>query len=313
MSIYITIDGGTTNTRVSLVVDYALKDILKISRGARSGIDDKDGLKAAIKEGIDEILSRNNITESDICRILASGMITSEFGLCPLPHTTVPAGIEELHNTMHEVVMEEISTLPIVFVRGVKTDCESLESADMMRGEETELMGILDGDAEECVYVLPGSHSKIIHTDGGRITDFATMLTGEMIASLSQNTILKDAVDLSCTDVDEEYLLKGYFCCENKGINEALFKTRILKNIFGCNREQTYSFFLGVVLQGEIDSLVKCGGEKIVLGGKSQIKNAMNVILKNVTEKKVVCLSDDAVDNSTSMGLIKIYEYNHRH
>ena len=59
---------------------------------------------------------------------------------------------------------------------------------------------------EEEKYVLPGSHSKLIHVDGaGRIVDFTTMLTGEMIAALSQNTILKDAVYLAGTRLDESW------------------------------------------------------------------------------------------------------------
>ncbi|MEE1049204.1 MAG: 2-dehydro-3-deoxygalactonokinase, partial [Clostridia bacterium] len=183
-------------------------------------------------------------------------------------------------------------------------------TADMMRGEETELMGIMSDDDGECAYILPGSHSKIIYTDSkGRIESFSTMLTGEMIASISQNTILKDAVDLSVSDMDEEYLMKGYTYCKNKGINEALFKTRVLKNLFGCNKEQTYSYFLGVILYNEIAQVIASGAGKIIIGGKSQIKSAMAYILKKVSDKKVICLDDEKVDMSTSLGMIKVYEY----
>lgn len=307
---YITIDGGTTNTRICLVADYKIKDTVKLSVGARFGIDDNVGLKAAIKSGIDKILSDNNMTPEDICRILASGMITSEFGLYKLDHIITPAGIEELHNSMCEVKIDEISDLPIVFIRGVKTGCETLASSDMMRGEETELMGIISDTDGECVYILPGSHSKIIYTDkDGRINHFSTMLTGEMIAALSQNTILKDAVDLSVSDIETEYLIKGFEYCRERGINDALFKTRVLKNLFGCTKEQTYSFFIGIVLCGEIEQVAQSSAGKVIIGGKAQIRNAMAVILENVTDKQIVCLDDNAVDMSTSLGMIRVYEY----
>lgn len=94
----------------------------------------------------------------------------------------------------------------VVIVPGVKTEGETIADADMMRGEETELIGLMEHLERAAVYVLPGSHSKLIHVDAaGRIVDFTTMLTGEMIAALSQNTILKDAVHLAGTRLDESW------------------------------------------------------------------------------------------------------------
>ncbi len=94
----------------------------------------------------------------------------------------------------------------VVIVPGVKTEGETIADADMMRGEGTELIGLMEHLESAAVYVLPGSHSKLIHVDGaGRIVDFTTMPTGEMIAALSQNTILKDAVYLASTRLDESW------------------------------------------------------------------------------------------------------------
>jgi len=177
----------------------------------------------------------------------------------------------------------------------------------MMRGEETEFAGLSSGKGG--VYILPGSHSKVIFADeSGRITSFHTMLTGEMMAALSQNTILKDAVDLSMSELSEEYLLKGYEYCRECGINKALFKVRILKNIFGKDADETYSFFVGTVLCGEIEEIVKMKPERIVIGGKRQIKKAMYCILKNASDSEVVCIDDKDVDNCVSLGAIRIFE-----
>ena len=109
MANYITIDGGTTNTRVSLVKDGEIKEILKYNVGARAGIDDATLLRVTVKNAISKLLLNNNMKEKDITRILASGMITSEFGLYKLDHAVTPVGIEELHNTMKEVVLDDIS------------------------------------------------------------------------------------------------------------------------------------------------------------------------------------------------------------
>ena len=309
MADYITIDGGTTNTRISFVKNYKVTDTVKLNIGAKAGIDNNTALKTGIKNAISQILLRNNCKES-ICVILASGMITSEFGLYKLPHITAPAGIKELHNNMEKVLLNEISDIPFVFIRGVKTDSLSIEGADMIRGEETELVGIMKENDGECVYVLPGSHSKVIHTDKeGRIKEFSTMLTGEMIEALSKYTILKDAVSMENTQLQREYLLKGTDYALTYGINEALFKVRVMKNILGVSQDGIYSFYTGAVLSGEVSRIIDYNSPKIIIGGKKQLKEALGIILKEKTDANIVCISDDAVDSSVSVGMIKIYEY----
>ena len=308
MSTYITIDGGTSSTRVNLLQNKTIIDSVKLSIGARVSIENREKYVNAIKSAIDEIISKNNA--SDVKRILASGMITSEFGLCNLPHLNAPAGIKELHNAMYETTVGEISDIPFVFMRGIKLDGQAISDSDMMRGEETELMGIMQDEYSECIYVLPGSHSKIIKVDdNGKITSFFTTLTGEMIASLSQGTILKDAVDLSVDDISNEYLLKGYEYTVSEGINKALFKVRILKNKFNCTPQEVYSFFMGTVLCDEIQNIIKEEAKTVVLGGREQIKRAMTLILKEKTHKNIVELDEKTVAHSTSVGMAKIYEY----
>ena len=311
MKNYITIDGGTTNTRISLIKDGRAVETIKLSLGARSGIDNNDALKTAIADAIDTLLKKSNGIEIE--KILASGMITSEFGLYNLPHISAPSGIDELHNAMCEVRIDDISEIPFVFIPGIKVSDGELSHSDMMRGEETEFIGLSAelGGEKSCMYILPGSHSKLIRVDkNGRVFDFSTTLTGEMIAALSQGTILKDAVDLSQSETDNEYLIKGFEYCSMHGINNALFKVRILKNMFGASPKQTYSFFLGVVLNAEIITAAKSDEDRIIIGGKKQIKDAMCTLLKHVCggKKEVIAASAEAVERSTSLGMIKIYE-----
>lgn len=306
MSRYITIDCGTTNSRVRLVVDNRILGAIKIPVGARSGA---ERLKAEFTTAIEQLLCDRQLAEKDIERILASGMITSEYGLCPLEHIKTPAGLKELHETLFHTMLPEISSIPFTFIRGVKTDANSFEEMDIMRGEETEMMGLLNPDYGKCVYVLPGSHSKLVLTDNtGRIVAFSTMLTGEMIFALSQDTILKDAVNLDTAQLNVDCLLKGYDYCEKEGVNKALFKTRILKNVFQCNEDETYSFFLGAILCDEIRQIIASDAKTVVLGGRAQIKTAMAKILQARDTKTVIALDETTADYSTALGAVRIYE-----
>ncbi len=309
MKHYITIDGGTTNTRLYLTENDNVIGERRLSFGVRLGGGEPNRYKNAIRDAVKELLDESRLAESDISRILASGMITSEKGLCPLPHTTAPAGIPELHGAMHEVMLPEISQIPFVFLRGVKTGSCELARADMMRGEETELMGLTDGLIPSCLYVLPGSHSKIIITDSeGRISDFTTTLTGEMLASLSEHTVLADSVKLGDAELDEDSLLNGYRLAEQAGINAALFKVRILANLLGADKNAVYSFFCGAVLAGEIAYIADRAEREVVLAGKRQIREAMAVLLRALGTKRVTVADEETVSRSTVRGAIRIYE-----
>ena len=306
MAIYLAVDGGTTNTRVTLVREGSVCDTQKLSVGARNGA---DALKKALRQGIFEILSRHGLAEGDVSRILASGMITSEYGLCNLPHISTPAGKAELKESIFETVIDDVSTVPFCFIRGVRAMGDTLDGADMMRGEETELMGLMDGSTADALYILPGSHSKHIAVDEmGRIKDFRTMMTGEFFAAVMEHTILRDAADFDHNSIVKARLLEGCDYCETHGINEALFKTRVLRNVFGAAKEECYSFLMGAVLCDEICAVLRAPQQTVVLGGQKQLREAMGLLLRAKGNKHVRVLEDAAVASSTALGAVRIYE-----
>ena len=57
MANYISIDGGTTNTRISLVTDGKIIATKKYNIGAGAGLEGKETLKSSIARGILEILN----------------------------------------------------------------------------------------------------------------------------------------------------------------------------------------------------------------------------------------------------------------
>lgn len=307
MASYITIDGGTTNTRIRLLKEQNVIDEILLDTGAGSGT---EMLKNAIKDGLSKLCAKQAEEFSRAECILASGMLTSELGIYPLEHIKAPAGIRELHNSMAEAKIKDLSDKCFYFIRGVKTDGKILENIDMMRGEETELIGLAEKIIPDCIYILPGSHSKIIETDHmGRITDFSTMLTGEMIASLSQNTILKNSFDLKNVTLNEEFLIKGFEYCKINGINKSLFKVRVIKNMLLSTADEAYSFFMGAVLHGEITHIINKNPKTVIVGGRSQIKNAMCILLKHCLKCEIRAVADEAAKIASAVGMIKIYEY----
>jgi len=182
---------------------------------------------------------------------------------------------------------------------------------DIMCGEETEIFGLSENIEPESLYVLPGSHSKLIKTDNmGRISSFSTELTGELMSAVASSTILSQSIDLSVdVDVDKEYLKKGYLYAKEKGVSAAFFKVRILNNIFGCSKPQLYGFFKGAALCSEIENIIKSGAAKVIIAGKSQLREPMVYLLNELSQKEIISISDYISNNATTFGMVKIYEY----
>ena len=60
---------------------------------------------------------------------------------------------------------------------------------DVMRGEETQLLGARQLMPAEC-YVMPGTHCKWVQVQNGVVRQFATAMTGELHHLLLNHSLL---------------------------------------------------------------------------------------------------------------------------
>lgn len=121
------------------------------------------------------------------CPIVASGMVGSRQGWHEVPYIDAPVGAAALAQRVTTFRTDDGRNVSIV--PGVR----DATRPDVMRGEETEIIGALalrPGLAAHAQIVLPGTHSKWVDVRDGRITGFATMMTGELYALLTQHSIL---------------------------------------------------------------------------------------------------------------------------
>ena len=67
--------------------------------------------------------------------------------------------------------------------------------ADVMRGEETQIAGLLAGEPRfEGVACLPGTHTKWCHLSAGEVVSFASYMTGEIFALMATQSVLRRTV-----------------------------------------------------------------------------------------------------------------------
>ena len=122
--------------------------------------------------------------------VVAAGMVGSRQGWREVPYVRCPAGLPELAAGL--LAVDAGGGRTVHLVPGPMRPGAADNFPDVMRGEETQILGDLTagrGGADLC-YVLPGTHSKWAWCQGGRITRFATYMTGEVYDVLVRHSIL---------------------------------------------------------------------------------------------------------------------------
>lgn len=300
MKYIITLDTGTTNTRTILWDEQRrMAAFRKAEVGVRNTAIDGSNrrLKQAVRECLEGLLADAGITYEDISSIIASGMITSNVGLVEIPHCTAPAGIDDLAAAVQTKELPEVCPIPIHFIPGIKNNVpdvtlETAEQMDIMRGEEVEACPMIRkySDGTPLLLVLPGSHMKFISVDPeGRMTGCLTSISGELLASITNDTILADALGrrfVEEADYDREMLMEGCRNSLKQGLGRACFTGRILSQFVTKDTGKIANYILGAVLACDLQAVKNSKAietsphMKVVVGGKNPLRRAIRDLLE---------------------------------
>ena len=118
--------------------------------------------------------------------VLLSGMVGSRQGWKEAPYLPCPAGAPEIAAALVDI---EFDWAQVKLVPGLSATDEA-GIAEVMRGEETQVVGVLDALGGSGLACLPGTHSIWVRVEARRITGFTTQMTGEVFGALRGHTIL---------------------------------------------------------------------------------------------------------------------------
>jgi 2-dehydro-3-deoxygalactonokinase len=325
MTYILTIDTGTTNTRVSLwqdatVIAHSATEV-GVRNTAMSG--NKAELEAGVRSTILQTLEKANVAEADIDLILGSGMISSNVGLFELPHIPAPAGLTQLARGMVSVTIPSVFSKPIYLVPGVKNVVENIglhncEAMDMMRGEEVEVMGVIDqlGVTGPAMLIMPGSHSKFVCIDEkNNIVGCVTTLAGELLYVITHNTILAKSLDSDFAEfINPEMLLAGAQSAQTIGLGRTCFNVRTLDQFTIYQRNDRANFLLGAILGADLLTLKNSTaikmmpGTPVIICGKPIMKEALALLIENddYFSGKVTVVSAEMQEHLAGYGAIKV-------
>lgn len=179
--------------------------------------------------------------------MIISGMASSTIGMKELSYVKFPLDCNRANPLdIFRIDADADFPFPVLLVSGCRTE------NDIMRGEETILLGCDIHEEGEGVYILPGTHSKHIYIREGVAYDFKTYVTGEIFNLLVNQSILANSVQKG---EDEESFLHGIADSQKENILNSIFSIRAKHVLYQTTSVKNYQYLSGLLIGTELREL----------------------------------------------------------
>jgi 2-dehydro-3-deoxygalactonokinase len=232
---YIAVDWGTTNRRAYLIEPDG--------RCARE-MEDSKGVLTVPKGGFPEAVGEIRQQLGNHA-ILLAGMVGSNRGWAEAPYVHCPAGLPDLAAGI-VWVEERAGIIPGMAYVGDGR-------ADVMRGEEVQLLGAVAAGLipSDCTVCHPGTHNKWAKVVDGRVTQFRTVMTGELFSLLKQHSILSDLLSPDA-QLDESFEAGVRHGLSKDDLQSELFAIRARVLLGQAEASKAASYASGLLIGGDV-------------------------------------------------------------
>ncbi len=327
MTHFFSCDWGTSSFRLRLVEVKELRIIKEVTSdygitSAYKAWQDKETAKRGdrctfylniLKEHIQNIEGALDFSVRSF-PVLISGMASSSIGMEELSYASLPFQVDGSNAVFRHFPANEAHKGGVFLISGVRA------AHDVMRGEETQLVGACDrlekyvqnNKEAEQVFVFPGTHSKHIYINNARIREFKTFMTGEYFDLLRHKSILSHGVS-DVQDFKNPKNLQSF----KKGVLESLatnllnatFKVRA-NHLFGyLDTEENSSYLSGLLIGHELRDLIPLKGTNTsvyLVGESGLLELYKEAILEVGLKDNLQQLPLDAAE-AVVRGQLKIY------
>lgn len=151
----------------------------------------KQGMSTLDRLGFEDVLENalSNVGVEQSLPVAICGMAGAAQGWKEAPYLELPARLDDIPGAAVRVPTgkRDIRILPGLAQRDAS-------QPDVMRGEETILLGARNAGLRSATVCMPGTHSKWVHIEQETVTSFTTVMTGELYALLAKQSTLAHAV-----------------------------------------------------------------------------------------------------------------------
>ncbi len=242
------VDWGTTHRRA-----YALTP----SGACVSEYNDDQGAlasKGRFPQSLQDAVTALGVTPTVV---VASGMVGSALGWYEVPYVdaTVPlyALAEHALNVPTQGLHTPVMLLPGYCIRN------AAGVPDVMRGEETQLLGAWALGHASGWFVLPGTHSKWVQLHEGRVLQLRTYMTGELFDLLRKQGTLAAAAQADSAAWDDDAFLQGVDAAGAHALSHTLFSARARVVSKDMPAASTTSYLSGLLIGAELKDVLGAG------------------------------------------------------
>ncbi len=266
---WIAVDWGTSHLR-----------LWRMTRtGAALGRTDSEKgmgkLKPAEFEPVLLDLLKDDLVSDRQLTVICCGMAGSRQGWAEARYQTVPCAPPGIAYATHLRLQEK--GLSVHILPGLS----QTSPADVMRGEETQIAGVLTEQPEfDGVLCLPGTHSKWVHVSAGEVVSFRTFMTGELFALLSGQSVLRHSVSASGFEPDCFLGAVSQAISRPQSLAGDLFTLRAEGLLAGLDPTVARSRLSGLLIGAELAAARPYWlGRDIVIVGESGVASAYRIAL----------------------------------
>lgn len=314
MAYFISCDWGTSSFRLRLVARGTFQIVAEYTteQGIASTFNlwkaKERGARLAfyltyVQEGIDYIQNNQSIDVEGL-PLIFSGMASSSIGIKELPYGTVPFDAAGKQITAEYFPPTSTFPYPICLISGIRSE------EDVMRGEETQIVGLLSQLEDltgESLFIFPGTHSKHIWVEAGQIKQFNTYMTGEFFDLLSNKSILASSVEKHQNPVHWPSFNKGVAVARSSNLLNASFMVRT-QHLFGKrNKEENYDLLSGLLIGTEVKELCSQSSTQIYLCCNSYMKPRYEAALSQLGITPARVFSGEEIDQAVIRGQMIIF------
>ncbi len=257
-----------------------------------------DRLSATISLNLEQVL------------VVVSGMASSSIGLAELPYADLPFALDGAGARVQWFEPTPDFHHRLLLISGISS------RHDVMRGEETQLIGLGDlfNGSDKFIVIFPGTHSKHLYVWQKQIVDYQTFMTGELFGALARHTILKESTDttdlVSWLHRNSEPFRQGVVASGSANLLQSLFTVRT-NQLFGhLTQSQNALYLSGLLIGTELRGLQQKTDWRLMLCCDTNLidfyEQAIAVLGMSAQTTK---LDADTVRQSVILGHLKIMQH----
>ncbi|HEX5785994.1 MAG TPA: 2-dehydro-3-deoxygalactonokinase [Burkholderiaceae bacterium] len=183
-------------------------------------------------------------------QVVLSGMVGSALGWHEAPYLDASVPLTDLPR--HLVTVHDADTgVPTGIVPGYCVR-DSHGQPDVMRGEETQLLGAVALGHHSGWFVLPGTHSKWVKLEQGRIVHLRTHMTGELFDLLGQHGTLAAAAKQAEPVWSDDAFAAGVQAARHGPLGHQLFGCRARVVCGDMPAAHSRSYLSGLLIGAEL-------------------------------------------------------------